>query len=284
MPRQYQILFNLIALFIIVFLGVDTAYRILLVRMGPAVSRQVVMPVVADQKMQQSQPLTAYEAIGRRNIFGAVVEPVAEKVEVEKIEVLAPTSLKLVLLGTIAGDEESARAIIQDERERSQNIYRQGDTIQGAVIQMILRGKVVLRVGEKDEVLMMAEQAQKSVSSAQAKGDESAGEGPSKAIVIKREEIDESLQNINEMMTQVRIRPYFKAGKADGLIVSQIKGGSIFAKLGLNNGDIIKTVNGAPIKSPEDAVSLYQTLKGGTGLEMNISRKGRPRTLNYEIK
>ena len=65
--------------------------------------------------------------------------------------------MQLALLGTVAGDAASARAIIMDQKERSQDIYRVGDTVQDAEIRQILRGKVILRRGETDEVLTMSE-------------------------------------------------------------------------------------------------------------------------------
>ena len=92
-----------------------------------------------------------FSMIVERNIFGATekVEPPPVEKKMEQIENLEETTLQLSLLGTIAGDSASARAIILDQRKRSQDIYRVGDSVQGAEIRQILRGKVVLRHGGK---------------------------------------------------------------------------------------------------------------------------------------
>ena len=66
-------------------------------------------------------------------------------------------SLSLVLLGTIVGDSEESRAIIMEKDKKNQNIYRQGDVVQEAVLKEILRGKVVLSYNNRDEILDMRE-------------------------------------------------------------------------------------------------------------------------------
>jgi general secretion pathway protein C len=84
-------------------------------------------------------------------------------------------------------------------------------------------------------------------------------------------------------MTQVRVRPYFRRGKPEGLIVSQIQADSIFNKLGLMNGDIIASVNGKQMSSPEEAFQLYNSLKSGAQVSIEITRRGQKKMLTYEI-
>ena len=59
------------------------------------------------------------------------------------IDQLAQTQLSLSLLGTVTGSKEDARAIVRDEKNKLEDIYRIGSEIQGAIIQRITRGKVV---------------------------------------------------------------------------------------------------------------------------------------------
>ncbi len=82
----------------------------------------------------------------------------------------------------------------------------------------------------------------------------------------------------------MRVRPYFRRGKPEGLIVSQIQGDSIFSKLGLMNGDIIASVNGQQMSSPEEAFQLYNSLKSGTPVSIEITRRGQKKMLTYEIQ
>ena len=61
--------------------------------------------------------------------------------------------------GTVTRLDGKAYAVIEDTKTREQNLYRTGDAIQNATVKMILREKVVLTVGEGDEILTMEDVA-----------------------------------------------------------------------------------------------------------------------------
>ncbi|MCJ7683237.1 MAG: hypothetical protein MUO68_02980, partial [Desulfobacteraceae bacterium] len=103
-------------------------------------------------------------------------------------------------------------------------------------------------------------------------------------VTLARSDIQDSLKNINKLLTQARIRPNLKDGKPDGFALSYIKANSFFTKLGLKRGDIVKNINGKQINTPEDAFSFYQALESGAPLSMEISRGGKPKTINYRFK
>ena len=161
LPREIFLAFNLLALFVITYIIVDTFYGVINMRLKETGESEISAVVDADIPGQETLSPSGYEMIVQRNIFGATEQEqagVGEEVEekVEPVHMLQETNLALSLLGTIAGDTDSARAFILDQRLRSQDIYRVGDSVQEAQIRQILRGKVVLRHGENDEVLSMA--------------------------------------------------------------------------------------------------------------------------------
>jgi general secretion pathway protein C len=176
-----------------------------------------------------------------------------------------------------------------------------GDTIQNAVIKKILRGKVILTVGGKDEILTMDEAALPTP----AKGQIASRSGISKSarpsrpktrlpapkpragesvITVDRSDVDESLTNINTLLSEVRIRPHFKEGKPDGLAVSRIKDGSLFSKLGLQEGDVVQAVNDNAIRSPDDVLALYKKLRAGSEVAIQVNRNGQSQTINYTFR
>ncbi len=99
-----------------------------------------------------------YQIIISRNIFQAALDD-NKPVENKKIisELLEPTSLKLSLEGTVSGSSHDARAIITDNKKNHQDMYRIGDSLQGAEIKSIERGKVILLVNGRQEVLSLKE-------------------------------------------------------------------------------------------------------------------------------
>lgn len=98
-----------------------------------------------------------YEVIVSRNIFQALLEVNDSESLLLEDENHEETSLKLVLLGTVVGDEMDARAIILDEKGKKQDLFRIGDSVQNARIRKIGRGKVILDVNGRTEALTIKE-------------------------------------------------------------------------------------------------------------------------------
>lgn len=98
-----------------------------------------------------------YAIILSRNLFGRPPSAKQTALPPKRSPILATTSLDLVLLGTIGGDQEEQRAIIRNKKSRHQGIYRTGDRIEQAQIKAIRRGQIILTFNGKDEILLMEE-------------------------------------------------------------------------------------------------------------------------------
>ena len=90
-----------------------------------------------------------------RNIFKASLEADEQSAGGREtdLDALEETRMQLVLLGTVSGSREDARAIIRDETAKKEDIYQVGSDIQGALISRIERGRVVLEVDGREEIL-----------------------------------------------------------------------------------------------------------------------------------
>ena len=100
---------------------------------------------------------------------------------------------------------------------------------------------------------------------------------------IERGEIDGALSNLNEIATQARIVPSFQDGKANGFKLFSIKPGSLYAKIGLRNGDVIQKINGYELNSPDKALEVYQKLRDSSAVSIEMLRRGQSTTVNYSI-
>ena len=54
--------------------------------------------------------------------------------------------------------------------------------------------------------------------------------------------------------------------------------------MGLKSGDILVGANGKPIESVDDVFKLYQNLQSSTKVQLEIKRRGRPKTIDYHIE
>ncbi len=280
MTKLFYTILNIVAVSLVVYIGVDTFYRVVSSELKGVNTKEIVMEQLPNAEESKRSPLSSFQVITGRNLFGSL-DKASEDVTEEEMEDLELTSLKIALLGTVTGSEQNAFAVIEETDKRKQGLYKIGDSVQNATVKKILREKVVLRVGTKDEILTMEE-------SAASRRDKRRGTSKSTArgstITVNRKDIQSSLKDINKLMSQVRIRPHFKDGKSDGLSISRIKGGSIFSKLGLRNGDIVQKINGEPINSPDEVLVLYEKLKSGSRVSLEVTRKGEPKTMNYRFR
>jgi general secretion pathway protein C len=224
-----------------------------------------------------------------RNLFGST-DAIAQQDKEEDIEALEPTTLKLALLGTVSGSSRNTYAVIEETNKRKQGLFKVGDSIQDAVIKSIQRGVVVLKVGDKVEKLTMDEAAARSTGpkkgrvSSRPRSPREEGPGRTITVRVSRSDVEASLKDINQLLTQARVRPHFKDGKPDGLAINRIKKGSFFSKLGLRDGDIVQAIDNTSIRSPDDILALYKKLKSGSGVGIQINRKGQQQTINFTFR
>jgi general secretion pathway protein C len=285
MTRIYHTIFNLFALAGIIYFGVDTFYRIAVERLNRNDTQGIAMQNVAHTERQAEARLSDYYVIDDRNIFSKI-KNLASTGHIAEVEEFEPTSLKIRLLGTVAGDRANSVAVIEDTSKRTQEIYRVGDSVQEAVVKSILRGKIVLAVGNRDEILVMEEPASGGTDDRQESMTErSRGvERMERTITLTHATIDESLEDINDLLSQASIRAHYTDNQPDGLAITGIKAGSLFRRMGLRNGDIIRGVSDNEIKTPEDVIALYNDLKSETDVSLQITRRGREMSLNYSFR
>jgi len=101
---------------------------------------------------------------------------------------------------------------------------------------------------------------------------------------IPKDEIENVLGNLNVIATQARIVPSFRNGKANGFKLFSIRPGSLYSKIGIQNGDVIQKINGYEINSPDKALEIYGKLKEASSITVDLIRRGRTKTMSYGIR
>jgi S1-C subfamily serine protease len=102
--------------------------------------------------------------------------------------------------------------------------------------------------------------------------------GPTTAT-IKRGEIDAALANFAQTSSTFRA-----AFNKDGLRFDEVAKGSLLARVGLERGDVVTTVDGQPLRSLDDAANLYARLPTARGTTLQVLRAGKPLTLRVSIQ
>jgi type II secretory pathway component PulC len=104
------------------------------------------------------------------------------------------------------------------------------------------------------------------------------------AFVVIACSIDRDLSDLNHLAIQARIVPLFRDGAAIGFKLFSIRPGSIYAEAGIQNGDVLRTINGYELSSPEKALEIYSKLKEARRIELELERSGKPVRLVYHVK
>jgi len=89
---------------------------------------------------------------------------------------------------------------------------------------------------------------------------------------------------MDQLIGNARVVPYYRGGQPYGFRVSNVVEGSQVYEHGMRSGDIIKSVNGIPIKTPQDALNAYQELQNGTTVQMEVERQGATTSLTIPLK
>lgn len=289
--RPALIALNLLLLAMIAFFGARIASAMIAARLAAPPVRAItaVAPLAPAAAVE---PESAYAVIAQRDVFNAVkregTEPGAEPAAYKR------SDLNLKLWGTaLAHDPAESFAIIEDQAARRQMLYRVGDTIlEVATLARVEWDRVVLSRESGEEVL--------EISSARASGKDAApapagGAAPGAGndrirktadnkFLIDRRELESTVANINEVFTQARAVPFFENGKTVGFRVFAIKPGSVFEKIGLQNGDVINRVNGVELTDPTKAISLFTELQNEGHIAVDLQRNKQAKNFSYDIR
>ncbi len=104
------------------------------------------------------------------------------------------------------------------------------------------------------------------------------------SFTVARSLVDQLLSNQAELMRTARVIPHEENGRTVGVKLYGIRRNSVLGRLGLQNGDMLRTINGYDMSSPDSALEAYSRLRGASNLSINVVRRGNPMALEYNIQ
>jgi general secretion pathway protein C len=102
-------------------------------------------------------------------------------------------------------------------------------------------------------------------------------------FTVQRSLVERVLQH-QELWWAVRAVLHRENGRALGVKLYGIGQRSLLGKLGLQNGDLLRAINGYPLTSPDEGLDAYVALRGATRLTVALERQGRALRLDYAIR
>jgi len=169
----------------------------------------------------------------------------------------------------VAEDPGESIAVIEDPASGKQRIYREGVRLGKGLIKKILFGKVIIETSAGEVMLVV--------------GRGSSQPPPGQPARLEREEVDASIPDYTKLMEQIRVRPKFEGGQPRGFVIYNIGPGSIFEKMGLQDGDIIVSVNGRVLETSQPVMEFYEALMKEETVSLEVNREDSMQRLLFEI-
>jgi general secretion pathway protein C len=223
-------------------------------------------------------PLADYAVIAARDIFNPAQAGGAAR----------STTLRLWGVGF---EGREARAVIEDTTTRRQELYRVGDEIAGARVAAIDWDRVTLERAGAEEVLELVPPAATEAGEPPPDAPRAAPGVPERirqtaenAYVVDRRELTGTAASMSGLMTQLRAVAEVHDGRPAGFRLFQIRDDSLFARLGLKDGDVVRRVNGDEIAEPAALLGFLERLKSEPRVALDIVRGDAPRTLVYDLR
>jgi general secretion pathway protein C len=278
---------------------------------SPPRSRTMVASSRTDRKRDPT-------IILKRNIFDSTrgdlteapldtLPAISEGLPVEDVEVPCKDTMRLIGTVVLPGDLERSLAAIVGANQKAE-LHRGGAEVEGSIIRAIESHSVVLQNASglcRLEMFKMQagastpsprpatlarERSRRSPQSDRNAGltDDEISQGIEKVndsnYNISRAMLNKVLDNAGKLIGIAAVTPKMEGGQPVGMEIQGVQPGTLLTKLGIQNGDVLESVNGESLSSPDDALGAYTTLRTAEKLTLSIRRAGRSMMINYNLQ
>ena len=204
---------------------------------------------------------------------------------------IPPSDLPFRLRGTLSSEISAhAMAAVEDERAGTVRSARVGDWVADAQVVSIQRGRVLLLRGGGYEELRVGSARRQTMGRPHAapprapRSSLTVDEVGPNSYRVSRSELERlAAEEGVAHMRDIRVMPAFENGRAWGFRLAFVREGSLFAQLGLRQGDVIRRVNGRALDSPEKALEVYSELRAASRIDLELDRGGATTRLSYRL-
>ena len=180
----------------------------------------------------------------------------------------------------IAADDDPARslALLRLDSEREPQLRGVG----GDVVTIDPMGVLLERSGVRC-VAWIFSRAAPAAAPVPAPHGGVASLGPT-SYAVDRGTRDALLDGAGDWMKSVSVRPEKVGDDLVGIRVVSVKAGSPLEGLGIRSGDVLQTVNGFPLTTPEKLLEALARLRTADHLALALQRGGQGLQVDYDVR
>lgn len=202
------------------------------------------------------------------------------------------SSIRATLVGTaLANPVRYSLCQLTNGDTNETLVYAIGDQFMGTVIYAIEKDRVLIDNDGHNEYIDNSAAAAPNLGvftpptgPTGPQADNSVRQLSDNQYVLAKSTVNAALTDLSQLATQARIVPSFKNGVANGFKLFSIVPDSLYAKIGIQNGDVIRRINGYEMNSPDKALEIYQKLRDANRIEVEIERRGETIRKSYSIE
>ncbi|WP_026331553.1 type II secretion system protein GspC [Thioalkalivibrio sp. ALMg3] len=203
----------------------------------------------------------------------------------QAIEDAPDTRLSLELLGILATGQGNGSAIISAGRANVE-LYHVGDTIgnQLATLHQVHADRVILEREGRLETLRLPRGDELRVDSGRSDTDQRSSQtAGSPAPITANISRSRWLDDPQRAMNSLRAQPVLRDGALLGIRVTPTRNQREFERAGLQEGDIITSVQGQQIRDIDDPEQILAGLGNADRVNITIERDGQTLPLTIEL-
>ncbi|MBW2458096.1 MAG: hypothetical protein JRI68_26570 [Deltaproteobacteria bacterium] len=106
---------------------------------------------------------------------------------------------------------------------------------------------------------------------------------PDGSYRVRPKVLDSILDHQAQLMREARIVPVLEADQVVGIRLAGVSPDSLLARLGLQNDDVLISINGFALTVPDKALEAYAQVRAAKQIDLSIKRNGKLETLTYRV-
>jgi general secretion pathway protein C len=194
-----------------------------------------------------------------------------------------PSISHLELKGTLFTQSINPLAIVENTKNGQILMYEIGDNIEGLELLAINRGEIVLAFSKKKYILSFPQGPASEVFDLPESENWFNITRQGDTIITDKATVKGAVLRAPQILKGIKAGPYSENGSVSGVAITKLEETGILNEIGIEQGDIIKSVNGLTLNSPYQIFNAYRRLRNKDKLKIDIIRKGRPLTLTYIV-
>lgn len=221
-----------------------------------------------------------YKKYGFYSTIKNIEKKVEDKNPKQTIQTLAKYNLKAIYLVS----NDVGWITIEEKSEENSFILAQSEQIDGYTLFKFYKSYVLFIKDNIEFKLEIKEEDNDILTSIEPQNNQKQEIViKSNGAIISRDYLNSYTSNIDKVWKDITIDEIKNGNKIEGFKISKITKNSVFEKIGLKDGDTIKSINNNTLSSYADAMKIYNNVKDATYFNIEVLRKNEVVELNYEI-